>query len=225
MSKPYFKINSATYSSSLLTINYTFWRNRGSVLGGSDLTVTGISSTSSLSFYEPNIYNLGGKTKSIQVVNLQGGSGATYVDPAAIVWTFSGTPSTTTNAKLTIDNTILGSTQLSSVTSSNSNLATFLSSIASSIVGNSSGVSAVSTSTTLTVSVPNTGNKYNNKALTINLTKGSGGSTIVGTSNQGLTNSGTFSGGVTNFSIGLSTFRGGYDQEYTVSSSTFSLIP
>ena len=225
MSKPYFKINSATYSGSLLTINYTFWRNRGSVLGGSDLTVTGISSTSSLTFYEPDTYNLGSKTKTLPVVNLVGSGNTSFVDPAAIIWTFSGTPSTTTNAKLTVDDPILGSTQLSSVTASNSDLETFLSSVASSIVGNSSGVSAVSTSTTLTVTVPSTGNKFNDKALTLNLTKGSGGSTIAGTSNQGLTGSGTFSGGVTNFSIGLSTFRGGYDQEYSVSSSTFSLIP
>lgn len=225
MSKPYYRVNSATYSSSQLTINYTFWRNRGSILGGSDLTITGISSTSSLTFYEPQTYNLGGVTKTLTVVNLEGSGNTSFVDPASISWVFAGTPSTTTNATLTIDDPVLGSTQLLSVTSSGSVLEDFLSDIVSSVDGNSSGVSSTSTTDTLVVSVPSTGNKFNGKALTLNLTQGSGGASIVGTSNQGLTNSGTFSGGVTNFSIGLSTFRGGYDQEYQVSSNTFSVIP
>lgn len=225
MAKPYFRINSATYSSSSLTLNYTFWRNRGSIAGGSDLTITGISSTSSLTFNQPAIANLGNEIKTIQVVNLQGGSGASYKDPSAIVWTFSGTPSTTTNAKITISDPILGSVQLSSVTASNSTLSTFLSSVASSISGNSSGVEATATSTTLSFTVPSTGNKFNSRALTLNLAVGTGGSTIAATSNQGLTGSGTFSGGITTFSIGLVGQAGGFSANYFVSSSTFSQIP
>ena len=225
MSKPYFRINSATYSGSNLTINYTFWRNRGSIFGGSDLTVTGISSTSSLTFNQPKTYNLGEEVKSITVVNLSGGDRTSYVDPTAITWTFGGTPSTDTNVKLTIDNTTLGLTQLSSVTASSSSLSTFLGSIASSIVGNSSGVVATSTSTTLVVSVPSTGNRFNNKQVFLNLSQGSGGATILATSSAGVTNSATFSGGVTNFSIGVIGVAGGFQDTYEVSSSTFSLIP
>lgn len=225
MAKPYFRINSATYSSSSLTLNYSFWRNRGSIAGGSDLTITGISSTSSITFYQPASANLGNEIKTIGVVNLQAGSGAGYTDPAAITWTFSGTPSTSTNATVTISDPILGNVQMSSVTASNSTLSTFLSSVASSISGNSSGVVATSTNTTVSFTVPSTGNKFNNRALTFNLAVGSGGSTIAATSNQGLTVSGTFSGGLTTFSIGLVAQSGGFSANYVVSSSTFSQIP
>ncbi len=226
MSKPYFRIDSATYSSSNLTINYSFWRNRGSIFGGSDLTITGISSTSSLSFNEPLNYDLDGKSKSITVVNLEGSGNTSFTDPSSLVWTFGGTPSTTTNVKLTIDDPKLGNgKQLSSVTASSSSLSTFLSAIASSVTGNSSGVSVSAGSTTLTVTVPSTGNKFNNKQVYLNLAKGAGGSTIVATSSAGVTNSATFSGGVTNFSIGLSTLAGGFADTYDISSNTYSLIP
>ena len=224
MAKPYFRINSATYSSSNLTLNYTFWRNRGSIFGGADLTVTGISSTSSLTFNESETYELGSNTKSIAVVNLVGSGNSTFTDPSTLTWTFAGTPATaSTNVKLTIDDTILGSTQLSSVTASSGVLSTFLSAIASSVTGNSSGVSVTATSTTLSVNVPSTGNKYNNKQVLLNLAKGTG--TIIATSSAGVTNSATFSGGVTNFSIGFSSLAGGFTDTYEVSSSTFSLIP
>lgn len=225
MAKPYFRIDSATYSSSNLTLNYTLWRNRGSIFGGSDLTVTGISSTSSLTFNEPEYYDLDGKSKSITVVNLEGAGNTTFTDPSSITWTFAGTAATnSTNVKLTIDDPKLGNgRQLSSVTASSLTLSTFLSAIASSITGNSSGVSATSTATTLVVSVPNTGNKFNNKQVFLNLQKSTG--TIVATSSAGVTNSATFSGGVTNFSIGLSTLAGGFTDTYEISSNTYSLIP
>jgi hypothetical protein len=225
MSKPFFRIDSATYSSSNLTLNYTFWRNRGSIFGGSDLTVTGISSTSSLTFNEPLTYDLDGASKSITVVNLEGADRTTYTDPSSITWTFGGQSATaSSNVKLTIDDPKLGNgQQLSSVTASSLSLSTFLSAIASSISGNSSGVSATSTATTLVVSVPNTGNKFNGKQVYLNLDAGTG--TIIGTSSAGVTNSATFSGGVTNFSIGLSSLSGGFTDTYEISSNTYSLIP
>lgn len=224
MAKPYFRIDSVTYSSSNLTINYAFWRNRGSIFGGSDLTVTGISSTSSLTFNEESSYNLEGDVKSLTVVNLEGAGNTTFTDPLPITWTFDGLPDTDSNVQLTIDDPKLGNgQQLSSVTASDTTLSTFLSDIATSITGNSSGVSATSTATTLVVSVPNTGNKFNSMELFLNLVSGSG--TIVATSSAGVTNSGTFSGGVTNFSIGLSTLAGGFTDTYEISSNTYSLIP
>ncbi len=224
MSKPYFKINSATYSNSNLTINYTFWRNRGNISGGSDLTVTGISSTSSLTFYESRTFNLGNTIKSIPVVNLEGSGRTSYTDPSSITWTFAGTPGTaSSNIKLTINDPKLGNgTQLSSVTASSGSLSTFLSDIATSITGNSSGVSATSTTTTLVVAVPSTGNIFNAQQVFLNLNKGTG--TVVATSSAGVTNSATFSGGITDFIIGVSTFRGGFTDTYEVSSNTYSVI-
>jgi hypothetical protein len=75
----------------------------------------------------------------------------------------------------------------------------------------------------LTVTVPNTGNKFNSEQVFLNLQKGTG--TIVATSSAGVTNSATFSGGVTNFSIGLSSLVGGFTDTYEISSNTYSLIP
>lgn len=226
MAKPFFRIDSATYSSSNLTVNYTFWRNRGSIFGGANLTVTGISSTSSLTFNEELSYDLDGKTKSLTVVNLEGSGNTTFTDPSSIVWTFGGTPSTTTNAKLTINDPKLGNgQQLSSVTASSSSLSTFLSAIASSVTGNNSGVAVSAGANTLTVTVPSTGNKFNSKQVFLNLAIGAGGSTIIATSSAGVTNSATFSGGVTNFSIGLSSLAGGFTDTYEISSNTYSLIP
>lgn len=193
MSKPYISINSVTYSNSVLTVNYNFGRLRGLVTGGSPISVYGFSN--SISFTNTSTYG-NNITATFSTNALGTASGANYSDPTAITWTFGGTPSTNTNAKLTI-----GSTQLSSYTSSTAVLATYLSGLATSISGNSKGVSATATSTTLVVSVPNTGNLYNNTQVFLNLSQGA--STIVGTSSNGVTNSGTYSGGSTTYNVYL----------------------
>lgn len=193
MSKPYISINSVTYSSSVLTVNYNFGRLRGLVTGGSPISVYGFSN--SISFTNTSTYG-NNVTATFSVNALGTASGANYSDPTAITWTFGGTPSsTTTNARLT-----LGSTQLSSYTSSTTVLATFLSGLATSLTG-IKGVAATATSTTLVVSVPNTGNLYNGTQLFLNLTQGA--SSIVATANSGVTNSGTYSGGSTTYNVYL----------------------
>ncbi len=192
MSKPYISINSVTYSNSVLTVNYNFGRLRGLVTGGSPISVYGFSN--SISFTNTSTYG-NNITATFSTNALGTASGANYSDPTAITWTFGGTPSTSTNAKLTI-----GSTQLSSYTSSTAVLATYLNGLATSLTG-VKGVSATATSTTLVVSVPNTGNLYNGTQVLLNLTPGTG--TIIGTANSGVTNSGTYSGGSTTYNVYL----------------------
>lgn len=214
MSKPYFKINSVTFSSSKLTVNYDFGRTRGSVDGNNIIRIDGFSG--SQTFTETNRY--GNETQVITIGALGTSSTAVYTDPSSIVWTFGGAPATSTNAKLT-----LGTTQLSSYTSSNTTLSDFISGLASSIVGNSKGVSAATTSTTLTVTVPNTGNMYNSTQLFLNLQRGAGA--IVATANSGVTNSGTFSGGVTTYNVEISMPAvGGPAYRYSISSNTASVL-
>ncbi len=216
MSKPWFQINSVTYSSPNLTLQYSFGRLRGDVFGNKTITIDGFSG--SISFTEDKFANIGSEVQTFTVGALGTNSSATYVDPTSITWTFGGTTSTTTNAKLT-----LGSTQLSSFTASSSALATFLAGLATSIDGNAKGIAATSTSTTLVVSAPNTGNLYNGTQVFLNLTKGTG--TIIGTSSFGLSNSGTFSGGSTAYNLRMTIPVGGYVEEFTIPASmTASLL-
>jgi hypothetical protein len=143
MSKPYFKINSVTYSGGILTMNYDLGRTRGSVDGNNTIRIDGFSG--SYTFTENQRY-ASGEVATISISALGTSSTAAYTDPSSIVWTFAGAPSTNSNARLT-----LGSTQLSSVTSSNTVLTNFISDIATSIVNNSKGVAAATTSTTYVI--------------------------------------------------------------------------
>lgn len=199
MSRPYFNINSFSYTNGVLQLDLTALKTRG----GGQITISGLSS--SLTYTVKGKSLTGRETATFSVPVLGTSSTTTYSNPAGITYSFGGTPSTTTNAKLTI-----GSTQLSSVTASNSTLATFLTAIANSITGNTYAVSATSTSTALFVTVPNTGNRYNNTALKLNLTQGAGGATIVATSSQGFTNSATFSGGTNTHNLVVNFGKLGY---------------
>lgn len=215
MSKPYFKINSVTYSNGILTMNYDLGRTRGSVDGNNTIRIDGFSN--SLSFTENQRYAVN-EVATLSVSALGTSSNATYTDPTAIVWTFAGSPNTSVNARLT-----LGSTQLSSFTSSGTDLTTFISGLASSIVGNNKGVAAATTSNTLSVTVPNTGNLYNSTQLFLNL--GFANATIRATASSGVTNSGTYSGGVTSYYVGMSIPAvGGYNFPITVTSNTASVL-
>lgn len=215
MSKPYFKINSVTYSGGILTMNYDLGRTRGSVDGINTIRIDGFSG--SYTFTENQRY-ASGEVATISISALGTSSTAAYTDPSSIVWTFAGAPSTNSNARLT-----LGSTQLSSVTSSNTVLTNFISDIATSIVNNSKGVAAATTSTTLTVTVPNTGNLYNSTQLFLNLSKGTGA--VVATANSGVTNSGTFSNGSTTYYVGMSIPAvGGFNYPIAQTSVTASIL-
>lgn len=217
MSKPWFNITSVTYSSSKLTLQYQYGRLRGDVFGNKTLTLDGFSGSQTITLTDGA--NLG-KVDVLTIGALGTSSLASYTDPTAVTWTFGGTSSTTTNAKLT-----LGSTQLSSFTASGSDLTTFLSGLANSVntsATNTKGISVATTSTTITVSAPNTGNLYNDTQLFLNLTKGAG--SILGTSSFGLSNSGTFSGGVTTYNLQLSIPAGGYVETFSITSNTASTL-
>lgn len=217
MSKPWFNITSVTYSNSKLTLQYQYGRLRGDVFGNKTITLDGFSGSQTITLTDFANF---AKTDVLTIGALGTNSRATYTDPTAITWNFGGTTSTTTNAKLT-----LGSTQLSSFTASDAVLATFLTGLANSVntsAANTKGVVVSSTNTSISVTVPNTGNLYNDTQLFLNLTKGGG--SILGTSSFGLSNSGTFSGGVTTYNLQLSIPAGGYVEEFAITSNTASTL-
>lgn len=220
MSKPWFNINSVTYSSPSLTVGFSFGRLRGNVFGNNTVTIDGFSS--SLSFVESNFYNLGNEVATFSVGSLGTNSNAVYTDPSALTWTFAGAPTASTNAKPTL----LG-TQLASFTSSNNTLRDFISGLANAVntsATNTRGVVAATTSTTISFRVPNTGNLYNGSQILLNLAPGGGG-TIVATSSAGVTNSATFSNGTTAYNVFISTPVGGYGDSFLTNPSlTASVI-
>jgi hypothetical protein len=218
MSKPWFHINSVTYSSPSLTVGFSFGRLRGDVFGNKTITIDGFSG--SLSFTEDKFYNTGNEIFTFSVGALGTNSNATYTDPSGLVWTFAGSPAVSTNAKPT-----LAGQQLTSFTASNTNLRDFLSGLASAVntsATNTKGVVAGTTSTTITFNVPNTGNMYNSTQLFMNLAVGAG--SLIGTSSAGVTNSATFSGGATTYNLSMTTPAGGYIETFSISSNTASVL-
>jgi hypothetical protein len=219
MSKPYFKINSVTYSNSNLTVRYDFGRTRGSVDGNNIIEIDGFSG--SQTFTENNRYGFN-EVQSITIGALGTSSTAGYTDPSSLTWTFGGTVSNQTNAKPT-----LGTHQLVSYTASAAQtLSDFLSGLATSVNTssvNTKGIIASTTSTTITFAASNTGNLYNNTQLFMNLTRG--GTSVIGTSSVGVTNSATYSGGVTTYNVEISIPAvGGYASRYSISSNTASVL-
>ena len=201
MSRPYIHITSATYSGGTLSLAIQAYHTRG----GGPITISGLSSSVSSTVIGGSVD--GTETITVNTGTLGTSSTATYTPPTALIWAFAGTSSTTTNAKPTF-----GSNQIASFTASDSVLSTFINGLAGSINGSNTGVLATTSSTTLSVSLPNTGNYYNNSGFTLNLTKGSGGATVVATcSNSGLSQSGTFSNGSTNYNLVVSLPRLGYN--------------
>ena len=201
MSRPYIHITSATYSGGTLSLAIQAYHTRG----GGPITISGLSSSVSSTVIGGSVD--GTETITVNTGTLGTSSTATYTDPIQLIWVFAGTSSTTTNAKPTF-----GSNQIASFTASDSVLSTFINGLAGAINGANTGVLAATTSTNLLVSLPNTGNYYNNSRFTLNLTKGSGGATVVATcSNSGLSQSGTFSNGSTNYNLVVSLPSLGYN--------------
>ena len=195
MSKPYFRINSVTYSTSnkVLTMNYTFYKLRG----GGTVNILGLSN--SISFTETNSYAPGGAlTKTFSVNTLGTSSTATHNNPNH-TWTFGGTPSATSNVKF-----FVGGTKYADVTSSGSDLTTFMQAIYASFSTSTNRVYATTSTTgntaSFTIYAPY-GGYYNGTAVTASATRGSGGATLNWTSTGGSSQSATFSGGVTTYNI------------------------
>ena len=203
MSRPYIHITSATYSGGTLSLAIQAYHTRG----GGPITISGLSSSVSSTVIGGSVD--GTETITVNTGTLGTSSTATYTPPTELIWVFAGTSSTTTNAKPTF-----GSNQIASFTASDSVLSTFINGLAGAInnAANTYGVLATASSTALTLSLPNTGNYYNNSGFTLNLTKGSGGATVVATcSNSGLSQSGTFSNGSTNYNLVVSLPSLGYN--------------
>ena len=213
MSKPWFQIQSVTYSNSVLSVNYKFGRLRGDVFGNKTITIAGFSGSST--YTETDFYDADGKGFTISVPVLGTSSTATYVDPTTLTWNFSGTSSATTNVKVNFKGV-----QLASVTASGLTLSTFLTDATTALTGNVYGVVATPTSTAIAFTVPNTGNFYNGSTVSLVLTRGNG--TIVGTSTLGVTTSGkgaTFTAGTTAYNLEFSIPAGGYVGTITTNAS------
>lgn len=177
MSRPYFNINSMSYTSPVLTMNYSFYKLRSATPNSRTLTITGFSN--SISFVETHnscdFSGLTSETLTFSVPTLGTSSTTTYT-PSTYGIVFGGTPSTSTNVILSLQGSNLGS-----FTASGSVLSTYLTSIATGLAfsGVNSGFTASVSGSTLTITAPkNTGTIYNNTAVTLAVVIGSGGSTL-----------------------------------------------
>ncbi len=191
MSRPYFNINSMSYTSPVLSMNYTYYKLRSSTPASRTLQIDGFSGSISFTSSHDDVDYSSGRTSdtlTFSVATLGTSSTTTYT-PATVTYAFSGTASTTSNVRFTLH----GAT-LSSATASGPTLSTFLSSIVSSFVfsGTNTGFSAAVSSNSIVFTAPTTsGTVYNNLAVTVAGPLGAGGSTLTySVSGQ------TFSGGV-----------------------------
>ena len=209
MSRPYLHINSVSYATPVLTLNYTFFRLRGDNPSARTLTVAGLSS--SFTFVETHVdsdYAVGSNSESLtfSVATLGTSSTTVYTAPALAI-TYGGTVSATTNIKYQLQGL-----QLSSFTASlgvnGPTLSNFLTALANSFVfsGANTGFSAAATSNSIVFSAPN-GNLYNGFTVS--------GAIVIGASSFTYSNGNTFSGGVNTYPMIVSyTNLGGNSDTY-----------
>lgn len=210
MSRPYININSMTYSSGVLSMNYTFYKLR---TAPTTLTITGFSNSISYTEIHNNCDFTSGATSetltfSVPVLGIPTANSYSFTDPS-ISMTFSGTVSTTTNLKVTVN----GIQVINATSSAGPTLSNFLTQIVSSspyTVSGLSGQLTVATASLGTSSInglvftpTNTGNFYNNTALVATPTRGAGSLTMS-------TTSVTISGGSTNYGLVLTYSDLGY---------------
>ena len=208
MSKPYININSMSYTASVLSMNWTYFKTRG----GGTYTITGFSN--SISFTDTDSNSLT-ETLTFSVpgsLGLPSDPTSTYTNPY-ITYNVSGTASTHNTAAvhingITISVTTAGATSLGTWLNSISN--DFVTSATiSSYVGNWTSSYALTSATagTITFTPLNTGNYYNNNTNLIITGLAASFSSITSS-----VVSNTFSGGITNYVITLSYPRlGGLD--------------
>jgi hypothetical protein len=183
-------------------MNYTFYKLRG----GGTVSLAGFSD--SISYAETNSYS-DSESLTFSVAKLGTSSTALYTDPSALTVGFSGTPSTTTNLKMSLQGV-----QLSSVTASGAVLSTYIASLANSFVfsGVNTGFTASYNSSSISIIAPtNTGNYYNGATLSSVAVLGAGGSTFTYS-----VASKTFSNGSTTYSVVLNYSKLGANDGYSL---------
>lgn len=187
-------------------MNYTFFKLRG----GGTINITGLSN--SVSYTETNSYSRGGRTLTFSVPTPGTASGASYTDVGPAIFTFAGTPSNTSNVKVSFTRGGVPY-QYNSTTASGSNLFTFVNAINSDL--SAAGLSTATYGSGLTASITiappvNSGSWFNGVGITVNVTKGTGNSLTYSLTPTLLPNSlGTpnystsFSGGSTTYQLTL----------------------
>lgn len=210
MSRPYININALTYSNSVLSMDYAYYKLRG----GGTMSITGFSN--SISFSETDNYS-NNETWTFSVPTLGTSSTTQYPSNSSFAIVFSGTPSAVTT-KSTIAIQIAGVNVINTFTASGVTLSNFISGAAAvaSFSGAAAGFGVTSTSngtySTLTFTAPtNTGNYYNGLTAAVTVVKGTAGSTLTYSVGN------TFSGGVNLYNVTLSYPKLGGVDTYTYS--------
>ena len=224
MSRPYFKIQSMSYSTPVLTMNYTFHKLRG----GGTISVAGLSS--SFSFFESNSNSSGEggsiilasdyNTKTFSMGTLGTSSTATYNAPTPRTFTFTGTVSSAgTNTRISLAGVNL--LTASGVTASGGpTLSNYITQLYNnlSFSGAATGFTAVTASVgtssvdSLIFSAPaNTGDLENDVQIVVTKTSGASSFATASSSTQ------IFGNGSTTYNIVLSYLRlgGGVTFSYT----------
>lgn len=215
MSRPYIKINSMTHSSDgVLSLDCTYYKLRNSDPSSRTLTVSGLSSSFSVTLTHDSVdYSSGRVSEGItfSIATLGTSSTTTYVAPT-FRYTFGGTVSSgNTRVSFTMNGISLGS-----VTASSAALDTYLSNIASSLVfsGTNSGYSVTAGTDSLVFYGPSySGNRYNGVTISLASVNGaSGGASF--TYSQVL---GSYSNGTNNYAVVLNYSSLGGSTNYTLS--------
>jgi hypothetical protein len=202
MSRPYLKINSATYSytTDIVTLDITALRLRGQ----SSFSITGgTTSTLTVSLSAIGTYNSTFTFSSMLDASTQSTSNSTVASTATI--TFSGTASVNTNVGFTLPGSVkvfgAGGYTFSATQSTSAALTTLLATMSF----GSSGFSAAISGNSLVFSAPS-GVYYNGYSVTVDKQAGLGSFTF----SQGA----SFSGGSTTYLVSLSS--GGFGTVDTV---------
>ena len=233
MSRPYFKIQSMSYSTPVLTMNYTFHKLRG----GGTISVAGLSS--SFSFFESNSNSSGEggsiilasdyNTKTFSMGTLGTSSTATYNAPTPRTFTFTGTVSFVsvaagTNTKISLAGVNLlgasGVTASIAAAGGGATLSNYITQLYNnlSFSGAATGFTAVTASVgtssvdSLIFSAPaNTGDLENDVQIVVTKTTGASSFATASSSTQ------TFGNGSTTYNLVLSYPRlgGGTTFSYT----------
>lgn len=191
MSRPYIKINSMTYSASVLSMDYTYYKLRSATPNTRTLTVSGFSSSFTFTQSHDSVDYTSGRVSeavTFSIANLGTSSVTTYT-PATVTYAFSGTPSTTSNVLFTLQGVTI-----SNATASGPTLSVFLTSIVDGFsFGTNTGFSAsVSGSSIIFFAPTYSGTVYNNLATAV---KGGLGTALGATLTYSVSGR-TFSGGI-----------------------------
>ena len=209
MSRPYININALTYASSVLTMNWTYFKTRG----GGSYSITGFANP--IAFSDTDANNTAETlTFSVASLGFPTDSASTFTDPS-IIYTVSGTSSTSNTARVyingvTISTTVAGTTSLGSWLGAIANGFDISATLASTYtIGGWTANVAMTTATagTITFTSVNSGSYYNNTYNLVVTGLAASASSITSS-----VTSNTFSGGVTNYALTMNYPRlGGLD--------------